>query len=110
LTPEPTLDGAPELLTRKEVVFHFRRDRTTVWRWQSEGAPFIDGRIKLTELVWWLEQRDAAKRLGIAPKVFFAKPRKVREQLLKVALVDATLCNISAVDGKARNRRRSGSC
>lgn len=88
-------------------MFHFRRDRTTVWRWEKEGLKFVDGRISGSALAWWLEQRDAAKRLGISVKAFMKKPRRVREALLRAATIDATLCNTSAVDAKPRRRRRS---
>lgn len=104
---ELTLRDAPEILTRKEVCYYFDCERTTVWRWEKEGAPFIGGRVRLTELVWWMEQREAAKRLGIPVLVFLEKPRQVREKLIQVALLDATLCNIPAVDGNPRKGQKS---
>lgn len=76
----------PELLTRKEVCYEFKRDRTTVWRWEGEGLKFIDGRVSAAAVVWFLEQRDAAKILGIKPREFFRKPREVREKLLAAAV------------------------
>ena len=76
----------PELLSRKEVCFHFKRERTTVWRWEQEGLIFRDGRITYSEVVWFLERRDAAVQLGMKVAVFMRKPRKVQERLLAAAV------------------------
>jgi hypothetical protein len=74
-------------LTRKEVCFHFKRGRTTVWRWELEGAPFVGGRVDEFQLLWWLEQRDAAKTLGIPVREFLKHSKPEREALLEAALV-----------------------
>ena len=74
-------------LTVKELCYEFGVERTTVWRWKTEGAPFVGNRITQSEIVWWLEQRDAAKLLGITPRAFLASPREVREKLLEAAVL-----------------------
>lgn len=81
------IPSSDALLTRKEVCFFFRRDRTTVWRWEREGLRFRDGRVTAAEVAWFLERRDAALMLGIKVRVFMAKPRKVQEKLLTAAVV-----------------------
>ncbi len=75
-----------ELLTRKEVAFLFKRERTTVYRWEREGLKFRDGRITAAEVVWFLEQRDAARALGMEVRDFLEKPREVREKLMEAAI------------------------
>jgi hypothetical protein len=77
----------PRPWTIKEICFNLEVDRTTVWRWKVEGAPFVRNRILESELVWWLEQRDAARILGLAVRVFLQHPREVREKLLEAAVI-----------------------
>ena len=94
--PEP-----PPLLSRKEVAFAFGRDRVTVWRWECEGLRFRDGRVTEAEVAWFLEQRDAARRLKMGVPEFLALPRPALEHLLRAALcvpADATSCNIATGD------------
>lgn len=76
-----------ELRTRKEICYLFKIERTTLWRYEKEGCPVVGGRISMQRFAWWLEQRDAAKKLGIATRKFLAMPREAREHLLAAAVV-----------------------
>jgi hypothetical protein len=72
----------------KEICYHLGVERTTVWRWKADGAPFVNNRILESQLVWWLEQRDAAKVLGISVRSFLLLEREVREKLLEAAVLE----------------------
>jgi hypothetical protein len=74
------------LLSRKDILRIFGWNRSTLWRREREGLPIIAGRIGENKLAWWLEQRDAAKRLGIPVRTFLHHPREIRETLLAAAL------------------------
>jgi len=58
---------------------------TTLWRWEREGLTFVGGRIEEGKLAWWLEQAEAARRLGMKVLEFLRLPRRRREQLLERA-------------------------
>ena len=79
----PKLRLNEELLTSKEVCFILGRSRTTLWRRKLEGAPFVDGRIGDATLAWWLERRDAARKLKMPVRVFLRLRRRDQERLLK---------------------------
>ena len=81
------LHSAPvePLLCRKEVCALLKRERSTVRRWEKEGLKFVNGRIGEQQLLWWLEQRDAAHSLGMKVGKFLSHPRSVREKLLAAA-------------------------
>lgn len=70
------------LLTRKEVCALRRIVPSTLWRWEREGLTFVRGRISEMQLAWWLEQADAAKKLGMKVPAFLSLPREEREKLL----------------------------
>jgi hypothetical protein len=74
------------LLCRKEVRQLLQWERTTLWRREREGLRFVADRISLGNLMWWLEQRDAAIRLGMRVQDFLEMPREAREKLLAAAL------------------------
>ncbi|MDR3406360.1 MAG: hypothetical protein P4L99_28000 [Chthoniobacter sp.] len=81
----PKLKLSETILTQKEAAFALRRSRTTLWRRKREGLPFVDGRIGAETLAWFMEVRDAAKKLGKPIKDVMQWPRDRQEQLLKQA-------------------------
>lgn len=76
------LTSTDPVMTFKEVCFVVGWSRTTLWRRRNEGCPFVGGRINSTTLSWWIEQRDAARKLGMTVKKFLTLSRKRRERLL----------------------------
>lgn len=74
-------------LTRKEVCSIYRIHRSTLHRWECDGLPIVGGRIAESALVFWLEQRDAARALGLSVREFFRHSPAVREKLLEAALL-----------------------
>ena len=62
---------ANQSLCRKEVLFHLKWSRTTLWRRERDGLRFADGTIEVRELDAWLdhwargaELREALPGLG----------------------------------------------
>jgi predicted DNA-binding transcriptional regulator AlpA len=78
----PKLRLNEPLLTAKEVCFTLGWSRTTLWRRKREGCPFVGGRIGSVTLAWWMELRDAARKLGLPVQAVWRLPRRRQEEVL----------------------------
>ena len=55
------------LLTEKQLSEELRIDRSTLWRWRTEGMPWVllgsrSVRYRLTDVQEWLRDREMAPR------------------------------------------------
>lgn len=74
-----------KLMTRKEARFVIGWSKTTLWRRERDGLPFIDNRIGSVTLAWWVELYDAAKVLRKSIRSVWRWPLRRQQQLLKQA-------------------------
>lgn len=94
------------LLSRKDVCSLRGIHPTTLFRWERQGLIFEMGRITESRLAWWLEQAEAARRLGIKVRDFLLRPREDREKLLEQAHV--IRCRESDIEGSGPGRPGNG--
>lgn len=70
------------MLTIKELCYVFKISRWTVRRRKQEGCPIHGGRIPASVYAWWMEERDAARRAGLAVRAWLALGAKERQSIL----------------------------
>jgi hypothetical protein len=81
----PKLRFNEKLLYAKQVCSILGWSRVTLWRRKCEGMPFVDGRIGDVTLAWWMELRDAARKMGRPIAKVWKWPRWRQERLLREA-------------------------
>lgn len=72
-------------ICRKDVLSAYKIGRTTLWKWEQDGLHFVAGRIRESDLVWFLELRDAARTLGMKTKNLVALTRDAQSKILEAA-------------------------